>query len=263
MALSIEYFGECGKELFGIFDLPDVLQPIDCGIVLCYPLLGEYVRSHRCYRQLANRLAQAGFPVLRFDYLGSGDSAGELEDGGVSQWLEDISRAATAMKRRTGVTKVSLVGLRFGANLALLAGAQRETIEHLVLWEPVAQTATYLKELAEAHATLHKLAQPPGVGDLLAAGDGIAGFPVSAGFLDELRSVELLQIQRPPARNLLIIENREAEVTGYWPTRFKALPMPCQHWNIPAPHIWREDVPALIPMPVIQSLVSWFSEVAR
>jgi len=35
---------------------------------------------HRTYRHLADRLTARGLPTLRFDYDGTGDSAGESDD---------------------------------------------------------------------------------------------------------------------------------------------------------------------------------------
>ena len=69
------FFGNPGSPLYGSYESPSASVRRDCGIVLCYPLMAEYLRSHRAFRQLAVRLAEAGFPVLRFDYFGSGDSA--------------------------------------------------------------------------------------------------------------------------------------------------------------------------------------------
>ena len=54
-------------------------------MVLCYPGGQEYIRSRRAFRQLAIRLSSAGFPVLRFDYHGCGDSSGDDDEGKISQ----------------------------------------------------------------------------------------------------------------------------------------------------------------------------------
>lgn len=75
------YFGTPDEPLFGIYH-PPVSEPVrDVGVLLCYPIGHEYIVSHRFYRQLSIRLAEAGFHVLRFDYYASGDSGGECELG--------------------------------------------------------------------------------------------------------------------------------------------------------------------------------------
>src|SRR5207249_11329319 len=44
-------------------------------------------------RQLAARLARLGLDVLRFDYYGTGDSAGQGEDATLHTCIEDVVRA--------------------------------------------------------------------------------------------------------------------------------------------------------------------------
>ena len=52
------------------------------GIVICGPLGHEALWLHQTMRSLADRLADQGFAVLRFDYAGTGDSVetGKLVD---------------------------------------------------------------------------------------------------------------------------------------------------------------------------------------
>ena len=59
----------------------------------CQPLGHEYIRAHRTFNQLAAGLARAGFPVLRFDYSGTGDSSGADEMGSVKRWMADVREA--------------------------------------------------------------------------------------------------------------------------------------------------------------------------
>jgi pimeloyl-ACP methyl ester carboxylesterase len=105
--------------------------------VFCPPFGLEYQRSHRTARLLAQRLAAAGCDVLRFDYYGTGDSAGEDHefdpDGAVDDALSAIEEAQDLGKAR----KVTLVGLRDGAGVALRAAAAAPAVDRLVLWDPV------------------------------------------------------------------------------------------------------------------------------
>src|SRR5215469_8125443 len=87
------YFGVPEKELFGCLHMPEADSSLNCGVVVCQPFGHEYVNSHRALRQLAVRLAGAGFPVLRFDYHGCGDSRGETTESSISEWISNISQA--------------------------------------------------------------------------------------------------------------------------------------------------------------------------
>src|SRR5918992_3821916 len=109
------FFGSSQQPLYGVYHPPKARVPRRIGVVLCYPLWQEYMRAHRAFRQLAILLAKAGFPVLRFDYFGTGDSGGDSESGDVAQWTADVCTAIDELKDTAGVRSVSLVGLRVGA----------------------------------------------------------------------------------------------------------------------------------------------------
>src|SRR5438093_192655 len=106
------YFGKSPKSLFGCYHTPQASCYRECGVVLCSPMGEEYIRFHRAFRHLAGRLVAVGFPVLRFDFYGCGDSAGACTQGTLGQWCTDITTAMHEMRRRGGVQKVCLVGLR-------------------------------------------------------------------------------------------------------------------------------------------------------
>src|SRR4051794_24121136 len=83
------------------------------GVLLCPPLGHEQVHAHRALRHLADALAGAGFAVLRFDYHGTGDSAGaDADPDRCATWLENIADARAWMQTRLGCRRISLVGVR-------------------------------------------------------------------------------------------------------------------------------------------------------
>ena len=47
-------------------------------------------------------------------------AAGASEDGSVSQWVRDVGNAIDEFKDNASVERVSLVGLRLGANVGYL-----------------------------------------------------------------------------------------------------------------------------------------------
>jgi len=117
------------------------------GVVLCQPFGREAMWVHKGWRVFAEALADSGAPTLRFDYAGTGDSAGESEDGEqMERWLRSIRSAIAYLKESTGVTQVVLCGLRLGATLAALVAAEEE-VDQLVLLAPVLSGRQYLREL--------------------------------------------------------------------------------------------------------------------
>jgi len=115
------------------------------GIVCCYPLMDERKCAHRAFVLLSRRLAAEGFAVLRFDYAGCGDSEGDFTIVTLSGILGDIDTAVEFLKSRAHCDRAGLVGLRFGATAAALAAARRNDVPFLVLWQCVADGASYLK----------------------------------------------------------------------------------------------------------------------
>jgi len=123
------------------------------GAVICAPLGRDARCAHRPLRLLAERLAAAGIPVLRYDHLGTGDSL-DLPDQAVDAlpvWRAGVGAAVTRLKTLAGVKQVVLIGLRFGATLAALSGDQADG---LVLLGPVVRGRTWLRELALATAVM-------------------------------------------------------------------------------------------------------------
>jgi alpha/beta superfamily hydrolase len=132
------YFGTRRRRLFGVYDPAHKIGKAARAAVICHPWGNEQIHAYRTLRQLAARLSQDGFHVLRFDYYGTGDSAGDSGDNDFAGSRSDIETAMAELKDMTGVAKLTLVGLRLGACLAADACAGRaEEIDTLVLWDPL------------------------------------------------------------------------------------------------------------------------------
>lgn len=145
-------FGLTGRELFGLFQVPTVVEALGQSVVICNPFGQEYVRSHRLIKVIADRLARAGFHVLRFDFFGTGDSAGDDGDGDLLQWESDIQSAHKEMLKLSGNASTSWLGLRLGGSIAARASLKVDvTLRRLVLWDPVADGGSYVRELETSH----------------------------------------------------------------------------------------------------------------
>lgn len=111
---------------------------------MCASIGYEGLCAHQSWRVLADRLAAAGLPTLRFDYPGEGDSLGDPADPAiVDAWREQIRLAVRWMREVIGVREVALVGLRLGATLAAEVGG----VERLAQIAPVVKGSSYLREL--------------------------------------------------------------------------------------------------------------------
>lgn len=110
---------DCAQEtLVGILAVPQTAGS-SIGVVVVVGGPQYRAGSHRQFVLLSRALAAGGYPVLRFDYRGMGDSGGAQRD--FNEVSSDIGAAIDAMQQRLpSVSKVALWGLCDGASAALL-----------------------------------------------------------------------------------------------------------------------------------------------
>ncbi len=199
MTASPHYFRVRQTPLFGWIH-PAEGPSRDTGAILCPPLGHEHLCSHRAYRVLAEHLAAAGFTVLRFDYRGTGDSAGDDATESVSDWLDDIRSAIEEVRRIAGVRRIALAGLRVGGTLAAYEAAARGGVEALVLWAPCASGRAFAREM-------HLLGVRPDDPTSASSGDSIeaGGFVYSGNIVRGLRELDLSQLSSLPAQHVFLV----------------------------------------------------------
>lgn len=235
------------------------LRPRGAAVLLCNPFGEEAVRAHRAYRVLARRLDEAGYPTMRFDYAGTGDSSGETGEHGVADWLADIAAAADALRADSGQSRIAVIGLRLGATLAALA-AQRGLLRpaHLLLWDPVVDGAGYLRDLERAHRDYLRselgAAAPPDDGGPLAEA---LGSPLTPSLRAELAAIDLAAA--PPAAPVVTVlhTQRDADANrlrAAWATDGRS------HWiDLDASASWNSDAAlnaAVVPMRELLALIA-------
>ncbi len=183
------------------------------GVVLCSAHGSEELGVHRTWRMLAERLAAAGLPTLRFDYHGAGDSLGDDDDPDtVRAWLDSVHAAVRHLRTVTGVDEVALVGLRLGATLATVAatemsGMRKGEVDRLVLLAPCVTGRTYAHEL-KAMARLAGTPQPQP--------DAVecAGYRLTADTLTALRGLDLMALPCRPAAHVLLLDRTDVRDGG-------------------------------------------------
>jgi len=109
--------GKGGNRLYGILHRPE--QPSPCGLLIVTGRPALRAGRHRLFVLLARAWAEAGIPVMRFDFRGTGDCEGEM--GTLDDTSEDIASAVDAfMSNMPGLEGIALWGLCGGAADSIL-----------------------------------------------------------------------------------------------------------------------------------------------
>lgn len=254
------YFGSSANQLLGAYHPPQGASRRE-GIVLCNPFGQEYMRAHRSFRRLAINLAAKGFSVLRFDYRGTGDSAGTLQGVTAKDWMEDIELAIQELMDIAAVQKVSLLGLRLGSLLAAEVAAKNKSVNKLVLWDPIVSGQAYVDEIASEIAVKESRSR-------FVAQDGslqFNGFSMPALFKESLSSLDLCSVQgleRLFVAEIVSHENPDFEKLQQTYKTFSRF-----HYQLaPAPHDWNyvDHVGGILwPQAIVEAIENYFTSSNR
>ena len=151
-------FSAAGEQMLGIVAKPSM--PGDCGVLIVVGGPQYRVGSHRQFLLLSRRLATEGYPSMRFDYRGMGDSGGAMRD--FDSVADDIEAAITVFRQTcSSVRRFVLWGLCDAASAALLyvqaTGDSR--IAGLVLLNPWVRSEASLAQTRIKHYYGQRLLQ--------------------------------------------------------------------------------------------------------
>lgn len=204
---SVFFMDAAAGQRFCVYHPPSSRTPCR-GAIVCVPPFGEEMnRSRRISANMARTLADAGFGVLRIDLLGCGDSSGELREATWEIWRQDIAAAKAWIERRVGMT-AALWALRLGALLALDFVRTSQSIERLVLWQPVLSGKSYLTQLLRTYLaadlldTGRSMSRTTELRDTLLAGNSleIAGYDITPEMACALDALNAEEFSLPPLR---------------------------------------------------------------
>lgn len=213
------FFKNENYNLFGVLHEPDANKPIKLnqhkiGLVFCHPFAEEKLIAHRVMVNLARGLTEEGIFCLRFDEMGHGDSEGNFEDSTIETRLSDIRCAVDFLINQTGVEKICLLGVRFGATLAALTCADNTKIDALILISPLVEGKSYIEQCLRSNLTTQMMTYKKIIKDrnqLIA--DLMAGHPVNIdGYLlskslyQQIESINLLNSTVQFPQNILLLQ---------------------------------------------------------
>jgi exosortase A-associated hydrolase 1 len=151
-------FQVAGEQLLGIVAKPDVA--VGHGVLIIVGGPQYRVGSHRQFILLSRRLAAEGYPSLRFDYRGIGDSEGAVRD--FEAVSDDIGAAVNTLRQACPTVKrVVLWGLCDAASAALLymQATRDPRVAGLVLLNPWVRSEASLAQTHIKHYYGQRLMQ--------------------------------------------------------------------------------------------------------
>ena len=201
-----------GRGLYCIQYTP--AAPPKGGIVLCHPFAEEKLWAQRVFVSFARLLSRHGYSVLRVDYMGHGDSEGDFEEATLTTRLSDISCAFDHLKSQLGPeTPLGLAGLRLGATLAAVLSEKKDDIGFLILWEPVVDGKSYLRQMLRINIAtqsavykqvLHNseaLVQNLRHGKTI----NVDGYEIGQEFYEQLNGIDLLDREKRYKGDVLLV----------------------------------------------------------
>jgi len=257
------YFESGEHSLFGWLHAPRDGKHCDVGVVICKPFGYEAICAHRSVRTFAESCAALGAPTLRFDYLGTGDSA-DIDPAAdqIEIWICDIVAAVTALQRRTGVSRICLLGIRLGAMLATLAASRCAAVDSLILVAPIVSGRRYLKEIRTTRLAAALL---PGGTDAASASPGsmeVSGFYFSEAALASLGQVDLGSRGAPAVAAMLVIDGTSFPVSRAWTEKLAATGLAMTYQVLPGMVEMTFTAPqfAAVPREMVAAVGEWLTK---
>ena len=259
------YFEGTRGTLFGLWHKALPAEERGAVVVLVGPIAHEYMYSYRSVRCLAEQLAAAGFHVLRYDHLGTGNSADCPSGGGlVAAWRDDVGRAVACARRWSGSSHATVVGLRAGGTLALAAAENGPLAECLVLWCASASGRAFAREfraLSAASASINgsRVHDPHDEGSA-----SFGGFSLNSTTLAELSELRSRPVTRAPAGRVLIVDRDDRRSDERLPEQLEALAVPFERVRLSGyQKMMMEPLLSEVPREMLDSIVAWTMAHAR
>lgn len=254
--------------------------PNGLGVVICSPFGAEEMSARQTLRHIAQCIAQAGLPCLRFDYPGCGDSsdtyaadaasATHAQGGTLPEWLASVHAAIDELKARTGVPRIVVLGVRLGALLAAQAALARSDVSGLMAVAPVYRGRSFIREykmLGMSAQRFESQTEQRADGSIESG-----GFVLGAELCAQLQSADLLKLKPQPTpesadapasgglARALLIERDDMPLDARWAEHLQACGIEVEHVSLPGyAELMQVAHHAVAPQAMVDAALSWLT----
>lgn len=125
-------FENKGQKLFGVLHEPEGLRK-QTAVIFLHGWGTYRIGPHRIFVEAARTFASAGFPCLRFDFRGRGESEGNVAEITLLDMIDDAKQAVREMLKKQGISQIVLIGLCSGGEVAVGTAATDSNVIGAVL----------------------------------------------------------------------------------------------------------------------------------
>jgi putative redox protein len=200
---KIKFTNDKGIQLAGILDLPDDVPRAYAIFSHCFTC----TKDLKAIVRISRGLAKHGIGVLRFDFTGLGESAGDFSETNFETNLADIQSAAHWLGSHYQPPQL-LIGLSLGGAAMMASASRIPSATGLVTLAAPSCT----KHLAEFLANEDPTIEHSGGGEVTIGG---RSFPVKPQLLESLRNRELAEEIAAIKIHHLIIHSPNDETLGF------------------------------------------------
>ncbi|MGD9569858.1 MAG: alpha/beta hydrolase family protein [Sedimentibacter sp.] len=124
-----------GQKIFGLLEYDKPEEKGKNLVIFFHGFTGLKSAPHRMFRKVSELLSKKGYTVLRFDFIGSGDSEGDFEDMTISREVEDGLSVLKYCNENFKIKKLYFIGYSLGGCIATIL-TSKSNCDGLVLWSP-------------------------------------------------------------------------------------------------------------------------------
>lgn len=140
------------KSIYCVEFLPENGKNFDAGVIICTPIWGERIRTHRIFTSLGQEIQKRNTYVITCDYFGDGNSEGESFQLSFENMLEDLESLHKHLFNKYKIQNYYFIGYRLGASV-LIPLLDKLEVKKTILIDPILNPITYLEDSLRANLT--------------------------------------------------------------------------------------------------------------